>query len=148
MKIKLVQILAIAYIALFFLLTKQFSIIPIIFLAVSVLVDFFTNLRSGIKNLLYFLSAISAFMPFFSMFLVYLPFSVFGLLLANKGFIKNYVLGFTFSFIPSISIYLISTYLSIRLSLPLIWMPPPGDSWSGDDGSCRSSNRVSISRWM
>ena len=122
MKIKVVQILAAAYIILFFLLTKQFSIIPIIFLAVSVLVDFFTNLRSGIKNLLYFLSAISAFIPFFSIFLIYLPFSVFGILLAKKGFIKNYVLGFTFSFIPSISIYLISTYLSIRLSLLLIWL--------------------------
>ena len=122
MKIKLVQILAIAYIALFFLLTKQFSIIPIILFAVSMLVDFFTNLRSGIKNLLYFLSAISAFMPFFSMFLIYLPFSVFGLLLAKKGFIKNYVLGFTLSFIPSIFIYLISTYLPIRLDLWIIWM--------------------------
>jgi len=122
MKIKLVQILAIAYIALFFLLARQFSIIPIIFFIAVLLVDIFTNLRSGIKNLLYFLSAISAFIPFFSMFLIYLPFSVFGLLLAKKGFIKNYVLGFTLSFIPSIFIYLTSTYLSIRLSLWLIWL--------------------------
>lgn len=122
MKIKLLQILAAVYIVLFFLLTKNFSMIPIIFFAIVLLLDFFTDLRSGIKNLLYFLAALSSFVPLFSMFLIYLPFSVFGLLLVKKGFIRNYVLGFTISFIPSIFIYLISTYLSIRLNLVLIWL--------------------------
>tara|TARA_Y100000310_G_scaffold342995_1_gene448649 strand:+ start:14550 stop:17093 length:2544 start_codon:yes stop_codon:yes gene_type:complete len=122
MKLKLLQILAAAYIVLFFFLTKEFSIIPLALFIIVLLVDLFTSIRSGIKNLLYFLAALSAFMPIFSMFLVYLPFSVFGFLLTKKGFVKNYVLGFTLSFIPSIFIYLISTYLSIRLSLPMIWL--------------------------
>lgn len=116
MKLRILQIFAVAYIILIFLLAKTFSAIPIIFFAIALGIDFFTNLGNGVKNLLYFLSALSAFFPVFSIFLVYLPFSVFGMLLAKRGFIRSYVLGFAISFIPSILIYLISTYLSIPLT--------------------------------
>jgi hypothetical protein len=121
MKIKLLQILAAVYILLFFLLAKNFSVTPIVFFVVVSLVDHFTSLRRGVKNLLYFLAALSSFVPLFSMFIIYLPFSVFGLLLTKKRFVRNYLLGFSLSFIPSIFIYLISTYLSIKLNLFLIW---------------------------
>ncbi len=120
MKLKVLQIFAVAYIALIFLLTKTFSIIPIVLFAVALGIDVFTSLRGGIKNLIYFLSGLSAFFPVFSIFLLYLPFSVFGLLLPKRDFIRNYVLGFAISFIPSMLIYLISTYLSMPLNFPFI----------------------------
>ncbi len=120
MKLKVLQIFAVAYIALILLLTKTFSIIPIALFAVALGIDIFTNLRGGIKNLFYFLSGLSAFFPIFSIFLLYLPFSVFGLLLPKRDFIRNYILGFAISFIPSVLIYLISTYLSIPLNFPSI----------------------------
>ena len=86
MKLRVLQIFAVAYIALIFLLTKIFSIIPIALFAIALSIDIFTSLRSGIKNLLYFLSGLSAFFPVFSIFLLYLPFSVFGLLLTKRDF--------------------------------------------------------------
>ena len=120
MKINLLQILVVSYLLLVFLLTKTFSIIPIVFLIIAFAIDYLTGIRSGIKNLMYILAAFSAFLPLLSIFLLYIPFAVFGLLLSERSFTKNYILGFAVSFIPSTVIYLISTYLSIPLALPAI----------------------------
>ncbi len=119
MKIKLAPILVLAY----FLLTlviSQFKIYPLIFFAFVVVLGYFTNIKNGIKNLLYLLSALSAFLPLFAIFLIYLPFTVFGMLLKERNFIRDYILGFAISFIPTTIIYLISTYLSIPLNIAII----------------------------
>ena len=66
-----------------------------------------------------------AFLPFpyiLSIFLVYLPFSVFGLLLEKRSFIKNYILGFGISLLPTILIYTASNYLNLRLNFLIILM--------------------------
>ena len=119
MKIKLFQILVVLYLLMFFLLTKTFSIIPIVFLVIAFATDYSEKARSEIKNLMYILAAFSAFLPLLGIFLLYLPFAVFGLLLSERSFAKSYLLGFAVSFIPSTIIYLISTYLSVPLSLPM-----------------------------
>ena len=120
MKIKLLQLLTIAYFLLVFVLLKAFNIFSVIFLIIAFLIDYFTDIRSGIKNLLYLLVALLAVPQLLGIFMIYLPFTVFGLLLAKRSFVKNYVLGFALSFIPSNLIYLITTYLSIPLNFPVI----------------------------
>ncbi len=120
MKIKLSQILTVVYFVLILLFLKTFNIYSIIFFIIAVLIDYFTPIRNGIKNLLYFLAALSVFPIIFFIFLIYLPFIVFGTLFEKKNFIRNYILGFAISFIPSTIIYLITTYLSIPLRFPVI----------------------------
>ena len=120
MKLKLPLLLTVIYFILIFIFLKTFNIFSVIFLIAVVLIDYFMNVRNGVKYLLYLLAALSIFTPILSIFLIYLPFVVFGFLLKERNFIRNYVLGFAISFVPSTIIYLISTYLSIPLSYPVI----------------------------
>ena len=120
MKIRLPQIITPAYFFLFAILLKTYSIFSIIFLVIVLFLDYFTNIRTGIKNLLYFLAALSISLPLFSIFLLYLPFAVFGALLESKSFTRNYIFGFAVSFIPTLLIYLVSTYLNLQLNLAAI----------------------------
>ena len=120
MKLKLIPALTIVYFLLVFFLLKSFNIFSLIFLAFVLILDYYTKIKSGILNLLYFLAALSLFQPLFYIFLIYLPFAIFGLLLEKRSFIKSYILGFAISFIPSTIVYLISTYLSVKLNFPII----------------------------
>lgn len=120
MKLRLTQFLAILYVSLVMVLLKHFSFLPVIFLAAAVVIDYSTGLKAEIKNLAYLLAALSAVMPLFGIFALYLPFAIFGFLLAKRSFTANYTLGFALSFIPSTIVYLISTYLSIPLNLAAI----------------------------
>src|SRR3989338_718617 len=119
-KIRLPQIITLAYFFLFAMLLKTYSIFSIILLVIAFLLDYFTNIRRGIKNLLYLLAALSISIPLFSIFLLYLPFAVFGTLLENKSFTRNYIFGFAISFIPTLLIYSVSTYLNLPLNLVAI----------------------------
>lgn len=120
MKIKLLQALIAAYFLLVFVFLKAYSIFSVAFFIIAVLVDNYSNIKSGLKNLIYLMAAFSVFMPLFSIFLIYIPFMAFGLLLKERSFVRDYVLGFAVSFIPAIAIYLISTYLSIPLNYAAI----------------------------
>lgn len=120
MKLKLLQVLIIAYFLLLLIFLKTFNIYSIIFLIIVFLIDYFTNIKSGIKNLLYFLAALSPFSTLFGIFLVYLPFAVLGVLFTKRSFTKNYILGFAISFIPVNIIYLITTYFSLSLNYFII----------------------------
>jgi len=120
MKIKLIQLSVVLYFLLIFIFLKTYNIYSIIFFFAVLILDYFSNIKTGIKNLLYFLSALSVFTPIFGIFLIFLPFMVFGLLLKERSFMRDYIMGFAVSFIPTTIIYLISTYLSIPLSLPVI----------------------------
>ena len=120
MKIKIQQILVLIYFILIFAILKVFNLYSMLFFIIALLIDNFTKIGSGKKNLLYFLSAISAVTPLFYIFLIYLPFSVFSLLLEERNFIRDYLIGFAVSYIPAAFIYLISTYFSIKLNMLLL----------------------------
>ena len=122
MKIKLLPALTAACFLLIFVILKMFNAYSIIFFIIALLIDHFTNIRNGIKNLIYLLSALSVYPILLGIFLLYLPFIVFGALLQEKNFIRDYLIGFSVSFIPAISIYIISTYFSLPLSLPVIFL--------------------------
>ncbi len=117
MNLKLTPLLVISYFLLVLVFLKIFSVLSVILFLIAFAIDYFTNIKSGIKNLLYFLASSSVFQPLFYIFLIYIPFSIFGLLLRERNFIKSYILGFTISLIPSVIIYLISTYLTIPLKI-------------------------------
>lgn len=118
MRIKILQLLALAYFAALSILLRQFNLLPIALFIVAIAADYFTGIRSGIKNQLYIFSALSFISPVFLIFLLYLPFAVFGSLLRRGNFIKNYLLGYVVSFTSALIIYLVSTYFGIRLKLP------------------------------
>jgi len=116
MKIKFSQILTALFLLLAFILFKTFNIFSIIFFIIVVLIDSFTDRRDGVKNLLYLIVALSVFPSLLSLFLIYLPFAIFGLLLAKKNFIKSYILGFAVSFLPTILLYTVANYLNFSLT--------------------------------
>ena len=120
MKLKFHQVISLSFIIFIFILLKKFSAIPAALFAAALIVDNFTKIKHGIKNLLYLISALSVFAPLLVLFLIYLPFAVFGKILTKKSFARNYIFGFAVSFIPATVMYLCSTYLSLRLSLPLM----------------------------
>ena len=115
MKLKLPLLLTVIYFILILVFLKTFSVLSIILLIITIILGYFTKIKNEIINLLYLLAALSVFTHIFSIFLIYLPFVVFGFLFKERNFIRNYVLGFAISFVPSTLIYLISTYLSIPL---------------------------------
>ena len=117
MKIRPLQILTAAYFLLIFFFLHSLSIFAIALFIISVATDLLSKIKTETKNMFYLLSALSAITPLFSIFLIYLPFIFFGLLLKEKSFVKKYILGFSISFIPSTAIYLITTYLSVKLNL-------------------------------
>ncbi|MBS3105505.1 hypothetical protein J4234_04565 [Candidatus Woesearchaeota archaeon] len=122
MKIKILQILAIIYFLLIFLILKAHSIYPLIFLIAALLIDNFTKIRNGIKNLFYVTAALSVFPSVLGIFLLYLPFCVFGALLSKRSFLRNYIFAFALSFIPVNIIYFVTTYFSVPLSYPVIFL--------------------------
>ena len=103
MKIKLNDLLIVAYLILLSLVLKSFLYIP---LAIAVLVVVFgSKLEPGIKNLIYVAIATLPFPPFFVFFIFYIPFLVFGTVLENPTFIKSYVLGFAVTHVVRLAVY-------------------------------------------
>jgi len=103
MKIKLNDILIIAYLLLLSIVLKEFFYIP---LGIAVLVFLFgAKLDPGIKNLIYISIATLPFIPFFIFFIFYIPFLVFGTVLEKPTFIKSYVLGFAVTHILRLVVY-------------------------------------------
>ena len=90
MKIRLNDILIIAYLVLLSAVLKEFLYLP---LGIAVLVFLLgAKLDPGIKNLIYISIATLPFVPFFVFFIFYIPFLVFGTVLEKPTFIKSYVL--------------------------------------------------------
>src|SRR3989338_6234439 len=120
MNVRLLHAATALYLAIFFVWTAQFSILPLALFAVALAVDYLTRLEQGVKNLLFLVAALSAIPPVLWIFLLLLPFSVFGSLLSGKGFSKSYILGFALSFIPVNIIYILTTYFSVRMNMALV----------------------------
>src|SRR3989338_662148 len=103
MKVKLNDILIIAYLILLSLVLKELLYIP---LGIAILVFLLgQKLEPGIKNLIYISIATLPFPPFFVFFIFYIPFLVFGTVLENPTFIKRYVLGFAVTHILRLVVY-------------------------------------------
>src|SRR3989344_1133114 len=120
MNVRLLHAATALYLAIFFVWTAQFSILPLALFAVALAVDYLTRLEQGVKNLLFLVAALSAIPPVLWIFLLLLPFSVFGSLLSGKGFSKSYILGFALSFITANIIYILTTYFSVRMNMALV----------------------------
>ncbi|MEK6943337.1 MAG: hypothetical protein AABX00_04710 [Nanoarchaeota archaeon] len=120
MKIKIIHIILAIYLTAISIVTKNAKLAPWVFLIITFVIFYFlgkNKVFTSIENLLYILIALTPFLHLLLLFIIYLPFAVFGLLTHKKSFLKNYIFGFGISYIPSIFIYLISTYLSIPLNL-------------------------------
>ncbi|MBW2976427.1 hypothetical protein KY347_03200 [Candidatus Woesearchaeota archaeon] len=119
MKIKFTQIILIAYLILISIITKNIQLVSwgLFLLAFTIFYLLSENKTVGsIENLVYILIALTPFPYLLSLFVLYLPFAVFGLLLAKRNFIKSYALGFAISLIPTILLYTSSNYLNLPLS--------------------------------
>src|SRR3989344_4311445 len=130
MKIKLSHILIAVYLILLSLTLKKIPFIPAI---ISAVVFFLENQLQKIIgqekiNLLYLLAVLSTVPNLLFLFLIYLPFSVFGSVFSKKNFIKSYVFGFAVSLLSTIMIYTSSSFLGVRLTtftIALFFFIPP-----------------------
>ena len=120
MKIRLSAILTGIYITLFLILQTSLNFVPIVLFFLVLILDIATKLSSGLKNLLYILAALSAFPNFLWLFIIFLPYAVFGSFLRDKYFVKSYAIGFALSFVPAAVIYLMSTYMPITLNFWIV----------------------------
>lgn len=107
MKIKLNDILIIAFLVLISLVLKQIQFVPIIIALLFVVLG--SKIDNGIKNLIYIGIATTPFIPFFIFFIFYIPFIVFGTILGNASFIKKYMLGYSATLVLRLIVYHSST---------------------------------------
>lgn len=125
MEIKLPQIALVIYLALVSVLLKDIQFLPFALLVALALLDKFVigNYVNAKKlNLLYLLIAFVPFPNILMLFLLYLPFAVFGLLFSKKSFLKSYILGFAVSLIPTTLIYIASNYFQLPLGFFTIFV--------------------------
>ncbi len=123
MKVKLTQIVLAIYLVAVSILMKDYNLVPWLLFAASLLLSFFLGkniLFLSLENLIFVLIALSPFPYLLLLFLLYLPFAVFGMLFSERSFIKSYIFGFAVSLIPTILLYIGSNYLGFRLSFPII----------------------------
>ena len=128
MKISISDGIIAVYLILVFIFIKSFSAFPLIMLGLAYICAYTFKIKPEVKNLIYVLVAMSPFPPILILFVIYLPYSVFGLLLKKRNFLKSYILGYGISYLSVLLIYLISVYLRIRLNLFFImiifYLPP------------------------
>lgn len=117
MKIRLNDLLIIAFLVLISFITKKIEFIPIII--AIILMVFGDRIDNGIKNLIYIAIATIPFLPFFLFFIFYLPFVVFGSLLGNASFIKKFVLAVSVTLVLRLIVYFISV-IGIPINVYLI----------------------------
>ena len=115
MKLKINIILLIAYLLGISLILKKLEWLPL--LIASLLFAFDKKISDDIKNLLYVLVALAPFLPFLWIFLVYLPFSAFGIVFDNSNFIKRYLFGFSISIFATLLLYTISMFFGFPLNI-------------------------------
>jgi len=123
MKIKITQIILIIYLILISIITKNFQLVSWGLLVIAFIAAYLLSknkIFGSIENLSYILIALLPFPYLLSIFLVYLPFTIFGNLLTKKSFIKSYILGFSISLVPTILIYTAANYLNISLNFFII----------------------------
>jgi len=119
MKIKFTQIILIIYLIIISIITKNLQLVSWILLIIALIAAYLlgkNRIFSSIENLTYILIALVPFPYLLFLFLLYLPFAIFGLLLTKRSFTKSYILGFAVSLIPTILLYTTSNYINFPLS--------------------------------
>lgn len=131
MKVRLTQALLALYLAIVSVIIRDFNAISWLLFAAFLLLYFFfseNKFFSSSENLVYVLIALSPFPYLLSLFALYLPFAVFGMVFARKGFIKSYIFGFAVSLLSTILLYTASNYFSMKLNflviLAFFYTPP------------------------
>src|SRR3989344_7161089 len=109
MNIRFLHAVTALYFIVFFAWTKQFSALPLALFATALAIDFLAKADQRIKNMGFLIAALSAVPTALYIFLLLLPFSVFGVLLSKDSFVKGYILGYALSFIPVNIIYILTT---------------------------------------
>ena len=123
MKVKLAQALFIVYIILVSLITKKFQLLTLVLFALIFLIfNLFIKRISNLENLAYIAAAFAPFPNLLYIFLIHLPFAVFGFLLEKRNFIKSYITGFSVSLLPTILVYTAANYFSLKLNFFIILM--------------------------
>ena len=115
MKIKINQILLLAYILLLSIILKQVLYVSLILAVAFILLAKFAP---DFENLLYLLALLSPFLPVLYIFIFYLPFVIYGYLFENSCFIKRFLFGYAISFFSTIILYILSI-LDIKLKMLL-----------------------------
>jgi hypothetical protein len=120
MKIKINGILLIAYLIAISFVTKKIEFLAI---GAAVLLIFFgSKIKEEIKNLLYIIAALLPFPSFLAIFLMYIPFSAFGILISNVNFIKRYIFGFAIAVFSTLLIYTLSMFVNFSLDPVIIFI--------------------------
>lgn len=114
MKIQLNFILLFIYLISISFLLKKIQLIAFIFLILLFLADKFVHKK--LKNSLYILIALIPFPIFLWVFVIYIPYIVFGTLLKESSFMKRYLLGFSLSIFSTLLIYTLSMFIKIPLN--------------------------------
>ena len=119
MKLNLTNILLALFLIVASAINKNLEIVSIALFLAFTFVDMFlikNKLNTNVKNLVYGLIALSVYPNLLFLFMIYLPFSIFGVILENRNFIKSYILGFAISIIPTLLVYVLSVYFGLTLS--------------------------------
>jgi len=118
MKLKINIFFLIIYLVAISLFLKKIEFIP---LGIAVLLLLFDlRINEYIKNLIYIIVALMPFLPFLALFLIYLPFSIFGLVFSNASFIKRYLFGFAIAIFSTLMIYTASMAFNFHLNFSII----------------------------
>lgn len=120
MNVRLLHAATALYLAIFFVWTKQFSVLPLILFAAALAVDRLPGIDPRIRNMAFVVAAFSTIPAVLLIFLLLLPFSMFGVLLSRQSFARGYILGYALSFIPANIIYILTTYFSVKVNFLLV----------------------------
>ena len=120
MKLKINFILLVVYLIGISFILKKVEWLPL--LIAFAIFAFGEKISNDIKNLLYIIAALIPFLPFLYIFLIYLPFSAFGIVFGNSGFIKRYLFGFSVSIFATLLLYAISMFFNFPLNIFTIFI--------------------------
>jgi hypothetical protein len=121
MRISLVQASLLVMLVSFSFFTSSWSYLPFIFFALLFFLQSSAlKLDHKIENLLCIIIALSLKIEVLLVFLVYLPFVVFGRFLDKGGFVKRYIFGFAVSMFSTILLYCAGTYVAMPMGTIIV----------------------------
>ena len=120
MKLKLNLVFLIGYLVVLSFILKKILYIPLGLAFLLFLLD--KKINEETKNMAYVIAALTPFPPVLFIFLAYIPFSSFGFVLENSGFIKRYLFGFAISVFSVLVIYSLLMFFSLPLNIFTIFL--------------------------
>ena len=120
MKLKLNLVFLIGYLVVLSFILKKILYIPLGLAFLLFLLD--KKINEETRNMAYVIAALTPFPPILFIFLAYIPFSSFGFVLENSGFIKRYLFGFAVSVFSALMIYTLLMFFSLPLNIFTIFL--------------------------